>query len=243
LSPISGSVSSRPKKLGRVERTNALKLEEFISAYVPTNYLEADGAKVANTFDIYSAQTLTESDLELCFNLIKETSLTAYESSSTGWSPTKKRKEMRLPDMHYIILRRRPAVSDDANDVSISSKGEGVHCHREGILSNDCVLGFLSFMVTYEDGKEVIYCYEIHLSSEVRGQGMGKHLMTLFEQIGRNIGLEKVMLTVFVSNTHALRFYDKLGYVIDEYSPEPRKLRNGTIKEPDYRILSKVLRM
>jgi len=32
-----------------------------------------------------------------------------------------------------------------------------------------------------------------------------------------------------------------LGYGIDEYSPLPRKLRTGTIKEPDYHILSKLL--
>ena len=63
--------------------------------------------------------------------------------------------------------------------------------------------------------------------------------MSLFEDTGRRIGLEKGMLTVFKANTAALAFYERLGYGVDEFSPEPRELRNGTVKEPDYLILSK----
>lgn len=123
-------------------------------------------------------------------------------------------KEMRLPDMRYLILR--------------PDEGE--------------VLGFLSFMVTYEDGKEVIYCYEIHLSPATQGQGLGKELMRRFEEIGRRVGLEKAMLTVFKSNAKAVAFYERLGYDVDEFSPSPRTLRNGTVKEPEYLILSKPLK-
>lgn len=107
---------------------------------------------------------------------------------------------------------------------------------------NAGVLGFLSFMVTYEDGKEVIYCYEIHLAPMARGRGLGAILMDRMEEIGRLVGLEKAMLTVFKSNEAARRFYQKGGYVVDEYSPQPRRLRNGTIKEFDYEILSKDLK-
>lgn len=65
--------------------------------------------------------------------------------------------------------------------------------------------------------------------------------MLTCEDIGRRVGLEKTMLTVFKSNTKAVRFYKRCGFEIDEYSPQPRKLRNGTVKEPDYLILSKML--
>lgn len=104
------------------------------------------------------------------------------------------------------------------------------------------ILGFLSFMVTYEDGKEVIYCYEIHLSSMARGKGLGVLLMGQMEGIGKLIGLEKAMLTVFKSNKGAREFYKKGGYEVDENSPPARTLRNGTVKEYDYEILSKVLK-
>lgn len=124
---------------------------------------------------------------------------------------------MRLPDLRYLLVE-----PDDGGT------GE--------------VEGFLSFMLTYEDGREVVYCYEIHLSPALRGCGLGGHLMRMLEGIGWKVGVEKAMLTVFVANEGAIEFYSRLGYEEDEYSPRPRKLRNGIIKKADYVILSKRLR-
>ncbi|KAL8684783.1 MAG: hypothetical protein Q9224_006135, partial [Gallowayella concinna] len=122
-----------------------------------------------------------------------------------------KRKEMKLPDLRYLLLTDSTAL----------------------------VQGFLSFMLTYEDGHEVIYCYEIHLSPPVQRRGLGMYLMGLMEDVGKRAGVEKSMLTVFVENQAARNFYEKLGYSEDEYSPQPRKMRHGTVKMPTYVILSK----
>ncbi len=100
--------------------------------------------------------------------------------------------------------------------------------------------GFLSFMITEEDGFEVIYCYELHLQPRLQGKGVGRKMMELMEIIGWRVGVEKAMLTVFRSNDRAVRAYGGWGYGVDEFSPEPRKLRDGTVKEPTYVILSKV---
>lgn len=65
-------------------------------------------------------------------------------------------------------------------------------------------------------------------------------MIQLLESITRNMATaDKVMLTCFRHNMHALRFYTKMGYLVDESSPSPRKLRNGTIVDVDYMILSK----
>ena len=106
----------------------------------------------------------------------------------------------------------------------------------------EAVEAFLSFMLTYEDGHEVIYCYEVHLPPSLRGCGLGGHLMRMMEGIGMKVGVEKAMLTVFVANEAAIRFYSGLEYQEDEYSPKPRTLRNGVIKRADYVILSKSLK-
>ena len=125
---------------------------------------------------------------------------------------------MRLPDLRYLLVKPRASTTTAAG-----------------------VEAFLSFMITYEDGHEVVYCYEIHVSAHLQGCGLGKHLMGIMEDVGRKVRVEKGMLTVFLENEGALRFYEKLGYVEDEYSPRPRKLRNGIVKKPDYVILSKAL--
>lgn len=111
----------------------------------------------------------------------------------------------------------------------------------ENTVGGGEVEGFLSFMLTYEDGHEVVYCYEIHLKPVLRGNGVGKQLIGMMEEVGRKAGVAKAMLTVFVENGGALRFYEKLGYEEDEFSPGPRKLRNGVVKNPTYIILSKGL--
>ena len=124
---------------------------------------------------------------------------------------------MRLPDLRYLIVKSGPSTPADK------------------------VEAFLSFMITYEDGHEVIYCYEIHLSEHLQSCGLGKQLMGIMEEVGQRVGVEKAMLTVFLENEGALSFYERLGYVEDDYSPRPRKLRNGVVKKPDYIILSKAL--
>lgn len=64
--------------------------------------------------------------------------------------------------------------------------------------------------------------------------------MSLLTNIARAIpGVEKAMLTCYTANEAALKFYRKLGYEKDEYSPEPKRLKGGKVLESDYVILSK----
>lgn len=64
--------------------------------------------------------------------------------------------------------------------------------------------------------------------------------MQQLDFIGSKIlGTEKIMLTCFLSNQRAISFYEKLGFSKDEYSPPAKTLRNGTLVEADYVILSK----
>ncbi|CAI7626741.1 unnamed protein product [Penicillium pancosmium] len=229
--------------------------------------LNAPTTTTTTPLAVYSSSTIPPLDLEACLDLIEQTSGDAYTASGIGWSRPKKRKEMKLPDMKYLLVRgdsehepEGPLLSaDDAQgeprlavipDEPVSELKSGSETRQKDKDQNESqrqssesarILGFLSFMVTYEDGKEVVYCYEIHLSRVARGRGLGGVLMNRMEGIGRLIGLEKAMLTVFKSNVAAREFYRKGGYEVDENSPQPRTLRNGTVKEWDYEILSKRL--
>lgn len=104
------------------------------------------------------------------------------------------------------------------------------------------VHGFCSFMLTYEDGFAVVYIYEIHLAEPLLGIGLGKHLIGIVEAIGRSVGVDKSMLTVFRSNEKAVKVYEHLRYEVDEYSPQDRVFRDGTVKQSDHLILSKRLK-
>ena len=123
---------------------------------------------------------------------------------------------MKLPDLRYLLLT---AVEGKIDEVE----------------------AFVSFMPTYEDGEEVLYIYELHVLECLRQKGLGGRLMDIVEGAGRKMGLRKVMLTVFTSNQAARKFYLTREYHVDAFSPGPRKFRDGSLKEADYVILSKML--
>ena len=168
-----------------------------------------------------------------CLDLVEETSASHYRAvGEKGWQRHRKRKEMGHPAVRYLLLfpGERGGKQEEA----------GLHLGlEEHGLGKKRVLGFLSFMITEEDGFEVIYCYELHVLPELRGKGVGRALMEIMEMIGKQVGVEKAMLTVFRVNQVAVNAYEKWGYREDEFSPGPRRLKSGKVKESGYVILSK----
>lgn len=210
-----------------IEALNALPLEFYTSKLCPNLNAQFEPAKYGlspeYSLHLNFPSSLDPAALNTCFDLIKSTSSADYAASSIGWKSATKRKEMGLPDLRYLTLSK---LSKDWD---------------EPLGTNGLPEGFLSFMLTYEDGKEVIYCYELHLRPHLQDKGIGKFLVKMMEDVGVNAGVEKAMLTVFVANEAARAFYKRLGYEEDEFSPRPRKLRKGVVKVPDYIILSKAL--
>jgi hypothetical protein len=94
-----------------------------------------------HTLSLVQAGDMGPEDLKACFDLVEETSKADYEASSGGWKPKKKSAEMKSPELRYIMVK----------------DGQGNVC------------GFTSLMPTFEEGQPVVYCYEIHLKSEMQG--------------------------------------------------------------------------
>jgi ribosomal protein S18 acetylase RimI-like enzyme len=223
------SVAIQKEKL--VEDTNALSIQDFRSRFIDENILEYQSVRGESTSEfqvsLVAADWLAPGEYNAAFNLIEETSRADYESSTFGWHPRRKRKEMLGPDMKYLLVRCKGTGSKiertkDRGDVDTS------------------ILGFLSFMVDYDSSPSVpvLYIYEIHLAESLRGLGLGNHLMHVAELLAQRIGLAKVMLTCFLCNKKAYRFYADHGFLKDACSPEDRKTRNKVVAV-DYAILSK----
>ncbi|KAH6724814.1 hypothetical protein BKA61DRAFT_665498 [Leptodontidium sp. MPI-SDFR-AT-0119] len=199
-----------------IEVANKKTLEEFVESYFPDATWKTWTHPITKTtyqLSMQTASVLSSSDFTACFNLIESTSSEDYRKSKEGWKPKAKKREMKLLDLKYLLVKRDTTVE-----------------------------GFMSFMPTYEDDFPVVYCYEIHLREELRGTGLAATLVEHLSTIGQNIpSTAKVMLTVFTRNERAVSFYSKLGYTKDEFSPPPRILRNGTKVEAEYVILSKAI--
>lgn len=232
-----------------IERANQKPDDEFIASYL------APGApamlpwttrwthpRTGAAYDLILAQSacVGEPALESCFSLIEETSRADYDRSQQKWQPADKRREMHEPDLRYILVRESPpaAADDDSDD-------------QDRIIPNDLkdryvepgpIRGFTSLMPAYEEGQPVVYCYEIHLKPELHGTGLAALLLGFLYTVAYNLPpISKVMLTCFLSNKRALRFYHKQGFETDAIAPEPRILRGKSVV-PDYTILSKVVK-
>ncbi|PFH62113.1 hypothetical protein XA68_15074 [Ophiocordyceps unilateralis] len=191
--------------------------EEFLQRYVqprpdswPSWTHPRSGAQYR--LRLVGTAALRATELEACLRLVCETSGDAYRASATGWRPVAKRREMTTSGMRYLL------VEDE-----------------QGRL-----MGFVSLLPTWEGGRPVVYCYEIHLDAALRGTGLGTLLMGYVAAAAERIErVEKVMLTCFTSNKRGLDFYTRLGYAPDASSPQERTLRGGRVVVPDYVILSR----
>ncbi|KAI5803789.1 GNAT family acetyltransferase Nat4 [Geopyxis carbonaria] len=163
------------------------------------------------TLQFHTAASSYPTLFHKCFDLVRDNVSGMYRRSSIGWNNSKKGKEMRHPALRYL---------PDSGPV---------------------LAGFASFMITEEDCEEVIYVYELQFAEGWCGHGLGKKMLRLVEEYGRNVGLRKCMLTVCVENVGAMRFYIREGYEEDAISPCSKLNRRGEMTEPDYKIMSKIL--
>jgi ribosomal protein S18 acetylase RimI-like enzyme len=102
-------------------------------------------------------------------------------------------------------------------------------------------VAFVSFRVDeYEGGAAgelAAYVYEVYVAPESRRCGMAGALLALVDAVCRRVGVLRIVLTVFCSNTAALRLYkDKMGYVADLSCPT---LHDNA--EAGYQILTKTI--
>ncbi|KAF3918340.1 hypothetical protein ABW21_db0207242 [Orbilia brochopaga] len=201
-----------------IERTNALPLDDLKARFLDTSITTFtrfgdDDSQTSYSIELYTSSSLPDETFNDCFDLLEANMSTSYRATSKGWSPRKKKEEMKHPAMRYLILT---ATAPEAT-----------------------FIGFLEFMITEEEGSEVIYTYELDIIPSQQKLGLGKCLLEVAEEFGKRVGVEKAMLTVFDSNKGARRFYEREGYDLDEISPEPKILRSGLVKPPTFHILSK----
>ncbi|PVU98772.1 hypothetical protein BB559_001277 [Furculomyces boomerangus] len=140
---------------------------------------------------------------------------TIYDSNAGGWNDTEKMNEMFDKDMRYIVLLSYNYIGPGSESPKGASNDKYNNCS---------VICFTSFMFTFEETNSdyeipVLYCYELQVTGEFRGQGLGKSLIESLKAIGKMHKMKKLMLTTYKDNTNATLFYKKIGFSVDEISP------------------------
>ncbi len=104
-----------------------------------------------------------------------------------------------------------------------------IHRSEDGMI-----VGFLAFRFMIDFGEPVAYVWEIQVTSESAGKGIGSEMMSKLENFLRQkTAIRKIVLTVLNNNQRAIKFYQQRGYSVDKSSP--------TSPSTCYRILSQTL--
>ncbi|GAB7358322.1 hypothetical protein MBLNU230_g2395t1 [Neophaeotheca triangularis] len=213
-----------------INSLTALSADAFTAAYIPAKLLTYAPSATTNptphqntsyTITLHTGPSLSNPDFAACFNLISRTSRKDYETSSLGWKPRAKTREMREPGMRYLIARTDPTTTTTTNTAPEPS-----------------IAAFASFLPTHDSAPPtpVLYLYELHSRPEDRGRGLGRHLVEIVKAVARGTGVEGSMLTCFTGNEVARGFYRKAGFGVDVTSPRERRVR-GRVVRGEYEIL------
>lgn len=74
----------------------------------------------------------------------------------------------------------------------------------------DGVVGNLWVFV--DESKRRAFIYDIEMAEAHRGKGYGERTLALLDDHMRALGIQRIALNVFASNTVARHLYDKVGY-------------------------------
>ena len=74
-------------------------------------------------------------------------------------------------------------------------------------------------------GKPIAFVFDLWISEDARGRGLGRAAMVALEEKAHELGLDTIHLNVFGYNTAARRLYQSLGY--EELSVQMAKSLTG----------------
>ncbi|RZB92446.1 N-alpha-acetyltransferase 40 isoform F [Glycine soja] len=144
-----------------------------------------------------------------------------------------KRKEMVLPEAHYVFVHEVANSNADEMTTVLTAAETSTCLEDSGPL-----VGFVQYRFVLEEEIPVLYVYELQLEPRVQGKGVGKFLMQLVELMAQKSRMSAVMLTVQKANVVAMDFYiNKLRYIISAMSPS--RVNPMMQLEKSYEILCK----
>lgn len=179
------------------------------------------------SLEILDSASLSSEQRKRVFSLFEANMKSMYRNSVLGWKPTAKRKELFDPQSRFAIIRPPPKEGAEIAafamfrfDTEPCAKGDKVA--RDG-----------------EEEVEVVYLYEIQVREQNQRDGLGRELMDVVYELGREARMRKVMLTVFDENKAARKFYERMGYGVDPASPSLRQ--EGGEAKVDFETMFRVV--
>ncbi|KAL5495172.1 hypothetical protein ACEPAI_634 [Sanghuangporus weigelae] len=178
-------------------------------------------------FIVRKSSELSDPLKERIWTIFENNMKSIYETGNVfPWDPPEKRKQMFHEHSRFLMIGSGSESESERADFSV----------RE-----EAVLAYCIFRFERDEGKDVVYVYELQASDVARRLGLGRALIENLESIGRGFQMSLIMLTHLKGNEAAKAFYDSLGFEVDETSPdyEDDRAVEGGISDEGYSILSR----
>ncbi|CAA7266508.1 unnamed protein product [Cyclocybe aegerita] len=166
------------------------------------------------TVVVCHSNELKKSECSAIWDIFEVNMRELYTPSSFGWNPESKRKELFHSLSRFLLVYK----TGDSN-----------------------ILAFVMFRFETDYDEDIIYCYDIHVSSAAQGLGLGKKLLGELVKLCGEYQMERIFLTVLKANQRAAKLYKSIGFTLDPTSPgyveEGGSMED--VEDMDYEILSK----
>uniref|UniRef100_A0A182TH79 N-alpha-acetyltransferase 40 n=1 Tax=Anopheles melas TaxID=34690 RepID=A0A182TH79_9DIPT len=203
---VSRNQATSQQKCLQVANQQTNPLAEF-PEYLSYKHTDSDGKELQLKLQCKRKADMDPKLLKWAFKLAERNVGPQYRACSLGWQPKIKQADLNKAWARYLV----------ATDVATRKPA-----------------AYTMFRFDLDYGRSVLYCYELQVEAEFQRKGLGAFMMKALEQMARHFCMERVVLTVLKNNEDGMRFYRRLGYDVDEMSPD---------KEEDaaYEIMSKAM--
>uniref|UniRef100_A0A1I8IMC5 N-alpha-acetyltransferase 40 n=1 Tax=Macrostomum lignano TaxID=282301 RepID=A0A1I8IMC5_9PLAT len=196
--------SSSPRRHGRRRRRQEVSSASAVvaAASLIDDPLSAFAVDASNSPAVDTASAGLSSSSEprrlpsaCAFDLVRSNMRDMYRRSAWGWSDSAKRRELFHPKAYFLLLLPLPEEAAGVAD-----------CGQQQIV------GLANFRFDLEDGKPVLYLYEIQVAPDCRRRGIGQRLLACLRRVATGAGMSGVVATVFKFNGVSLEFFAAAGF-------------------------------
>jgi len=209
--PVSGKKEQKSKSKTK-EPVKEAKADLLDQVSAPRTF-ERPGVEAV--LDCYMGTNLSEADASFCVELLGSTMKMLH--SSTGgargaWDTTTQAdfvKRLRDQKSRVFMIRSTEARKTEGQEeedewVLVEDNGEDdalVAVHQ----SERKNLGFLHVQLSLDKSPPSLVVLEMQVVPDMRGKGLGKHVMEVMQMIATKMGLTLVLYNIFKANARALQ--------------------------------------